>query len=376
MEYHLHGLEQQAGAAFGVAIEECVACGHNDHAGHDCNEGIHDDDDDCVLLDLFLLAQVRAVGDYSAHAERQREEHLTCRSLENGEEVSLERLNVEAEHELVAAHCAGLNSDINDNNEEDNEQAGHTDVAELLDTAADACRNDDCVDNDEYKSPDNHRGAVGSKDAEVGGNVGNTPGVNAEHSKQVAACITHDHAAEKHVEAEDQERAGKRHVAEEGELLAELAVCCDGAQAGLTTDDELADHDCNADEDCENEIDEKECEAAIHTHFVREAPNIAQTDCGTDSSHDKAKIGSKSLTICFFHCFLSFCDLNTFTRDATEATRCMLISNQQATKFINRLYTIFTLFSILLSCLNINFRFTSIKFYALLTTLTLFIWVL
>ena len=45
------------------------------------NEGIADNNDDCVLLDALLLFQVRAVGDHSAHAEGQGEEHLACRSL-------------------------------------------------------------------------------------------------------------------------------------------------------------------------------------------------------------------------------------------------------------------------------------------------------
>ena len=75
----LHGQEQESRAGAGLAAEECVACGHNDHAGHDRNDGIADNNDDCVLLDALLLLKVGAVGDRCAHAEGQGEEHLTCR---------------------------------------------------------------------------------------------------------------------------------------------------------------------------------------------------------------------------------------------------------------------------------------------------------
>ena len=63
----------------------------------------------------------------------------------------------------------------------------------------------------------------------------------------------------------------------------------------------LADHNCKTDESCEDEVNDEECEAAVLTHFVREAPNVAQTDRRTDSGHDKSKAGAKSVTICFFH---------------------------------------------------------------------------
>ena len=263
VEYHLHGSEEEAGAAGGVAIKECVASGHNDHTCHDSNEGVHDNDDNCVLLDAFLLAQVGAVGDDCAHAEGQGEEHLTCCGLENSEEVILQRINVETEHELVAAHCAGLNSNVNNDDDEHDEEAGHTDVAELLDTAADTAADDDGVDRNKDNGPDDHLSAVKQEGAEEGGDIFNAPDVDAEHCEEVAASVAHDHAAEDHVEAEDQERAENCHVAEPGELLADLAVCRNGAHAGAAADRQLTDHNCKTYECCENEVDEQECKSAV-----------------------------------------------------------------------------------------------------------------
>ena len=212
---------------------------------------------------MLLLAHVGAVGDHSAHAEGQGEEHLTCCGLENAEEVFLQRINVESEHELVAADSAGLNGNVNDNDDEDDEEAGHTDIAELLDTAAYAAADDSGVDSNEDDGPKNHLNTVYTEcTVEIGCGL-NAPGVPADHCGQVAASVAHDHAAENHVEAEDDERSDNCHVAQPSELLADLAVCRNGAHAGLTSDNVLADHNSQTDECCENEVDEQEGEAAV-----------------------------------------------------------------------------------------------------------------
>lgn len=319
VEYLLHGSEEQTRASAGLAAEECVACGHNDHAGHDSNEGIANDDDNCVLLDALLLLEVGAVGYHSAHAEGQGEEHLTCGGLQNAEEVSLQRLNVPAEHELVAAHSAGLNCDVDDNDEEHYEQCGHTDLAELLDTAGNACSNDESVKSDEDRSPENHLAAVAGKCAEEFGD-GNTPGIPAEDCGQVAERVAHDHAAEDEVEAEDEERHYNCHIAHPGELLAELPVSCDRAHAGLTTDCKFADHNGEANEDCKDKINQQEGKAAVETHLVREAPNVAQTDCRTDSSQNETQVGAKRSAI-VFHNFLSLL-ISTVNRTRQNPTTC------------------------------------------------------
>ena len=121
--------------------------------------------------------QVGAVGDHGAHAEGQGEEHLACRSLEDLEEVFLERLEVPAEHELVAAACTGLACDIDDDDEKHDEQSRHTDLAELLDALRDACRDYQSVQCDEDCSPEYHLTTIHDEGAEVIGDVGNAPGV-------------------------------------------------------------------------------------------------------------------------------------------------------------------------------------------------------
>ncbi len=78
---------------------------------------------------------------------RDREKNIwPAAVLRTFEEVFLERFNVPAEHELVAVHCAGLNSNVNDDDKKHDKQSGHADLTELLDAFCNACCNDEYVD--------------------------------------------------------------------------------------------------------------------------------------------------------------------------------------------------------------------------------------
>ena len=72
---------------------------------------------------------------------------------------------------------------------------------------------------------------------------------------------------------------------------------------GLTAQRQLAHHDDEAAANSQNQINQKERKAAGRTHLIGEAPDIAQADRRTNSSHQETKIGSKAFS--FFHCFLS-----------------------------------------------------------------------
>ena len=52
-------------------------------------------------------------------------------------------------------------------------------------------------------------------------------------------------------------------------------VSADGALAGFPAHGQLAHHDAEAHEDGQQHIDDQECEAAVLTHFVGEAPDVA-----------------------------------------------------------------------------------------------------
>ena len=116
--------------------------------------------------------------------------------------------------------------------------------------------------------------------------------VNAEDLQEEAEHVAHDESAEDVVERQQAERRQYAEQAYPLVLLAELCVSADGAEAGLAADGQLAEHDDHADEDDQEQVDNQEREAAVTTHFVREAPNVAQADRRADGRHQETKVGA------------------------------------------------------------------------------------
>ena len=253
-----------------------------------------------VLLQVFLLIQVGAVGDYGAHAQRQREEHLACRRLQHVYEASegAEGLEVGGEHELVALAGARLEGDVDDDEEEHEEERRHCDRAELLYAALDAAHDYHHVADDEEDVEENHAAVVVEYVAEEA-HTRSGEAVDAQNLKQEAEHVAHDEAAEDVVEREQRERRQYAEVADPLILLAERGVGADRALAGLAAYRQLAEHDDDADEDDEQQVDDEEGEAALVAHLVREAPDVAEADCGADGGHQEAEVGAPCTAIVF-----------------------------------------------------------------------------
>ena len=92
-------------------------------------------------------------------------------------------------------------------------------------------------------------------------------------------------AAQSAVEAQDQERGQHAHPAQPLELLGQDPVRADGPVTGFAAQSQLADHDDNAAEHGQHQIQDQEREAAVGTHLVGKAPDVAQADCRADGSH-------------------------------------------------------------------------------------------
>ena len=99
----------------------------------------------------------------------------------------------------------------------------------------------------------------------------------------------------------DQEGGGDAQPADPLELFGDGVVGGDSALAGLAADGQLAQHDDEAADDRQDQIDDEEREAAGGAHLIGEAPDVAQADCRADRGHQESKIGSKAFS--FFHCF-------------------------------------------------------------------------
>ena len=132
VEHILHGHKQQGRAAQSAGGVQGETAGDNAQTGHQGHQSIHDNDEQSVLLDVFLFMQVGAVGDHGAHAQGQGEEHLAAGGSQDGEEVrcflndTVLQSPAGNEHILQAVHSAGQGAGADDADEQDDEQSGHT----------------------------------------------------------------------------------------------------------------------------------------------------------------------------------------------------------------------------------------------------------
>ena len=245
-----------------------------------------------------FFAQVGAVGQDRAHGQGQREEHLAAGRAENGNEVRT-GLNKAAgngiarnEHELQAFAGIGEGQGADDDDEQHHEQRRHTDLVELLNTAGDTALHDHHADDDEQDREDHAAERSGQHLAEHLA-AGHRDSVIAEAQlRHVQRDILQAVAAEHGVEAHDEERGNGSKPADPAELFADLLVGINRAELGLTADRQLGDHDDHTDENSQQQVNNQEYKATALAHLVREAPDVAEADRGTDGSKQEAKVAS------------------------------------------------------------------------------------
>ena len=310
LEHVLHGNEQQGRATQSALGIQSETGGDDAQTSHQGYQRIQNHDHNSVLFQVLLLVQIGTVGDHGAHAQRQGEEHLAAGSGQNVEEAGC--LGNDAvghrpagyEHVLQAVHGAGQGQSADDADDQGHEQAGHTDGADLFDTAADTAHHDDHGDGHEDQAVDDALNRATHESAEYLA-AGQT--VGAETGTEQVAHIDHHVldavAAQCAVEEQNEEGGSDAQPAHPAELLAEDLVGAHSTLTGLAAQSQLAQHDDETAEDSKDQINDQEQRAAAGTHLIGEAPDVAQTDRRTDSSHDESKIGSKAFS--FFHCFLS-----------------------------------------------------------------------
>ena len=317
-EHILHGDEQQAGAAQIAVGVEGEAAGQHAQSRHEGHDGVHDNDQQAVLLNVLFLAQIRAVGDHSAHAQRQGEEHLAAGGGKYLEDVgcffdhAVRNSPAGNKHILQAVHRAGQGTGADDADQQRDKQCGHTHGADLLDTAAHAAEDYEHGQRHEDQAIDNSLGGVGDQSRPGLGANGSAIGCRSlskyictktglEQVAHIENDILDAVAAQRAVEEQNEKCGCDTHPAHPFELLGDHPVRLDRALAGLTADGKLTDHHDEAGGDTQENIHHQECEAAIGTHLIGEAPDVAQTDRRADRGHQESEIGSKAFS--FFHIF-------------------------------------------------------------------------
>lgn len=138
---------------------------------------------------------------------------------------------------------------------------------------------------------EDHAAVIVEHEAEEAGALSGEA-VHADDLEEEAEHVAHDHAAENVVERQQAEGRKNAQEADPFILLGQRGISADGALAGLTAYRQLAEHDDDADENDQEQIHNQEREAALLAHLVREAPDVAQADRGTDSSHQEAEVGA------------------------------------------------------------------------------------
>lgn len=271
--------------------------GDNGETGHQSDDSISHNDNNGVLDQILFLVKVRAVGDHSAHCKGQGEEHLTTGSAEDADEVGCfldkaARHSVAGnEHELETLNSVGQGQGADDDDDEHHEQGGHTDLVELLNAALNATLDDEHADYHEQESEHDAAEGVGEHCAE-GGTAGDGAAEDAAQAKaqlgKVQGHVLNAVAAKDRVEAHDKEGGKHCQPAYPCKFLGSLFVRRDGVGAGLTTKGQLTDHDYHAHEDCQQQVNYQEGKAAAATHFVREAPDVAEANCRTDCGKQEA----------------------------------------------------------------------------------------
>ena len=94
------------------------------------------------------------------------------------------------------------------------------------------------------------------------------------------------------VEGEDEEGAEDAEEAYDGPdwvFAAEEAKGADGVAAGATTDDKFADHEWDAEEEGDEEVDDEESTAPVGTGFAGETVDVAESEGGTGGGKDDAE---------------------------------------------------------------------------------------
>ena len=206
------------------------------------------------------------------------------------------------EHVLQAIHSAGQGAGADDDDDQHEEQAGHTDGAELLDTAGHAAHNDDEGQQHEDEAVDHGLQLIGQHVAEpLAAGQAVVAEAGAEDVAHVQNHVLHAVAAQGAVEAQDQERSDDAQPAQPLESLAQDLVRADHAAAGLAAQSQLAYHDHEAAQSRQDQVNDEECESAVGTHLIGEAPDVAKAHRRANGCHEESKCGSKAFS--FFHVF-------------------------------------------------------------------------
>ena len=311
--------EHQAGAGVHVAHGEAGSADgrDDDEGGQQSSQGVEQGHATGGGGDVLILGQIGAVNHGAVARHGQGEEGLT-----EGVNPHLEiqqALGVQSEQELVTLGSAGLEANVDSQDDKQAEQDGHHDFVGLFDSVGHAHGHDD---HRHYQADDQPHAVADAEDSALehhadglaqGGGLRSRAAEGAADGAHVLAhgvqAAGEGHEGVLEDPAHDHGVAdGQHHGADDGDEadgLAQLPVAVsglggvaegvNGTRLGPAAQSELL-HDAGvAHQQDDDEVGDQEGQAAPAGHHDGEAPDVAHADGGADAGQNKAPLALKSV---------------------------------------------------------------------------------
>ncbi len=171
---------------------------------------------------------------------------------------------------------------------------------ELLNAVLDAAPDDNKADGHKRQGGENRQGLVQQHGGEGVGAGDAGQGEDPDQLGEVQAHVLDTVGAQHRVEAEDEQGGDDRQEAQEGTRApGHILVADQHALAAFPADGQLREHNGEAHQHRQNQVDHQEGKAAAGAHLVGKAPDVAQTYSGSHSSHQEAQVAAPLPAIVF-----------------------------------------------------------------------------
>ena len=244
--------------------------GGNDHQTRQKSDGgVENFDLPCTALDADVLFHIGTKGDHDAHGEGHGVEKLS-----HGGDHRHDREFGEVGLDIVdhafpsTVHGAdGVNGDAEDENDED----GHHDLADLFHALFYTEKHDQCGNADEQREPEERLARLTDIVVEI---------IALCHLARVAQNkarkVLHDPAADDRVVGKNDNRNHRAKGPDKGKAFVKRAERTDGAELCFSADGDLGDHQGKAEGDGKSDVHQQKDAATVLCRKVGESPNVAQ----------------------------------------------------------------------------------------------------
>lgn len=266
--------EDQFGSGRGGNVE-AEHGGENHHARQDGHEGIDDGHLASGHGQVGVFREIGTVGDETAHAEAQRVEGLAQRADNDGGR-QLAPFGLEKVAQPLARPGERQGTDAH--HDENQEQQGHHDFRGALNAFVHPGNYDKVGEPYENGGPQDGPEGVGGKVLEAGRIVGGVGPVQTS-AKRLPHVL--ERPARHHGIVTENEESGQNAVIPypaPGRMGRQLLERSDRVAPGMAAEKELRNHDRQAQEDGEENVEQEESRPAVVSQHIGKAPDAPQPD--------------------------------------------------------------------------------------------------